>query len=218
MRIVYLISSLVWLFEVCLARKKLHIPYDVLSTDATGWKTIEKSSIVLKNAKIFPTDRHLMKRIALVEATLNRSTTEGGLWNMPTRALYDVTQNRRKYGKPLKKIHKAVRRKFGVTWSRMTPEQLRRPIYSLIAARMYLHMMLLNDIPRGAKAQGKVWSRYYHNYGTTNVRERNRLTSIFKKGNCFFIYLNSVRTSVSRMLSVCLILPGMSVVIFLEIL
>ena len=182
MKGLYLISRLVWLFGLSLARKKLNIPYEILSKDAKGWKIVEKSVVILKNAKVFSPDRNLMKRIALVELKLNQSSVDGGLWHVPTCAFWGVTQNRKKYGKRLKKIQKVVRRKFGITWSRMSYDELRRPMYSLIAARMYLHIILKDGIPRGANSQGKLWSTYYHNCGVTNPYLANRLTKIFKKG------------------------------------
>lgn len=163
-------------------RKKLHIPYDVLSTSSRGWKTILKASTVLKLSRVFPTDRNLMKRIALVESSLNRTTPEGGLWNVGTCAFWGVTQNRAKYGKRLKKIQKQVGRRFGISWTRLTYDQLRSPMYSLIAARMYLYIILTDGIPRGATAQSKVWSNYYHDCGESKRPVRKRLTRVFKKG------------------------------------
>ena len=191
MKLVYLLISLLWLFEASLARKKIKIPYEILSKDGKGWRIIEKSINLLKTAKIFPFDRNLMKRIALVESTLNRTTNEGGLWNVPSCAFWGVTQNRQKYGKVLKKIHKAVRRKFSITWSRMPYQELRRPVYSLIAARMYLHVILKDGIPRGANSQGKLWSTYYHYCGKSDIKPTGHLTKIFKKGKIWsrFFYL-----------------------------
>jgi hypothetical protein len=129
-----------------------------------------------------------MKRIALVESSLNRTSTDGGLWNVGTCAFWGVTQNRQKYGKRLKKIQKMVGRKFGISWNRMTYDQLRRPMYSLIAARMYLHIKLTDGIPRGATAQSKVWSNYFHNCGDSKLTARKRLTRMFKKGKHILLY------------------------------
>ena len=183
MKLLFVTTILLGLLKVNeAARKKLHIPYDILSTNAKGWETIAKATNVLKLSRVFPSDRNLMKRIALVESSLNRTSSEGGLWNVGTCAFYGVTQNRKKYGKPLKKIQKMVGRKFGISWNRMTYEQLQRPMYSLIAARMYLHIILKDGIPRGATAQGKVWSNYFHNCGEYKLTARKRLTKTFKRG------------------------------------
>ncbi|CAB4006901.1 signal peptide, CUB and EGF-like domain-containing 2 [Paramuricea clavata] len=172
-------------------RKRLHIPYDILSTSAKGWETIAKATNILKLSRVFPSDRNLMKRIALVESSLNRTSTEGGLWNVGTCAFWGVTQNREKYGKRLKKIQKMVGRRFGISWTRMTYDQLQRPMYSLIAARMYLYIILTDGIPRGATAQSKVWSNYYRNCGESKITVRKRLTKRFKKvvrGSCYSSY------------------------------
>ncbi len=189
MKVLFVTTVLLFLLGANEAgRKKLHIPYDILSTSAKGWETIAKATNVLKSSRIFPSDRNLMKRIALVESSLNRTSSEGGLWNVGTCAFYRVTQNRAKYGKRLKRIQKMVGRKFGISWTRMTYDQLRRPMYSLIAARIYLYIILTDGIPRGANAQGKVWSNYYHNCGESKLTGRKRLTKLFKKGKHILLY------------------------------
>lgn len=187
MKLLFVTFFLFFLPGAIRARKKLNIPYDLLSKSAEGWGTISKATSVLKSSRVFPSDRNLMKRIALVESSLNRTSSEGGIWNVGTCAFWGVTQNRKKFGKRLKRIQKMVGRKFGISWSRMTYDQLQRPMYSLIAARMYLHIMT-GTIPRGANAQSKIWSNYYHNCGESKLSARRRLTKIFKKGKHILLY------------------------------
>ena len=191
MKLLFVTTVLVFLLGSNEARKKLRIPDDILSRSATGWETIVKATDVLKLSRVFPSDRNLMKRIALVESSLNRTSSQGGLWNVGTCAFWRVTQNRERYGKRLKKIQKMVGRKFGISWTRMTYDQLQRPMYSLIAARMYLYIILTDGIPRGATAQSKVWSNYYHNCGESELTARKRLTKIFKKGKQFYYTMTS---------------------------
>lgn len=189
MKLLLVTALLLFLLGANGGRKKLQIPDDLLSTNAKGWQTISKATSILKSSKVFPSDRNLLKRIALVESSLNKTSSQGGLWNVGTCAFWGVTQNRGKYGKRLKKIQKMVRRKFGITWTKLTYDQLQRPMYSLIAARMYLYIILTDGIPRGATAQGKVWSNYYHNCGQAKRTARKRLTSLFKKGKHIFLLL-----------------------------
>ena len=190
MKLLCITVVLLFLFGGNAARKnRLEIPYDVLSTTAKGWEIMVKASNVLKLSKVFPSDRNLMKRIALVESSLNRTSSDGGLWNVGTCAFYGVTQNRKKFGKRLKRIQKMVGRKFGISWNRMTYSQLQRPMYSLIAARMYLYIILTDGIPRGASAQSKVWSNYYHNCGESKLTVRKRLTKLFKKGKHILLFI-----------------------------
>lgn len=194
MKLLFATTLLLFLLKSNEARKKqkLRIPDDILSKSAEGWETIVKATDVLKLSRVFPSDRNLMKRIALVESSLNRTSSQGGLWNVGTCAFWRVTQNREKYGKRLKKIQKMVGRKFGISWTRMTYDQLQRPMYSLIAARIYLYIILTDGIPRGATAQSKVWSNYYHKCGETELTTRKRLTKIFKKGKQFYYIMTAV--------------------------
>ncbi|XP_046851875.1 multiple epidermal growth factor-like domains protein 6 [Xenia sp. Carnegie-2017] len=190
------ITSLLLLFHLVLIegrsrRKKLHLPYDILSKDAKGWEAIGKSLNVLKLSRVFPTDRNILKRIALVESSMNKTSNRGGIWNVRTCAFYGVTQNRAKYGKRLKKIQKIIGRKFGIKWNRLTYDQLERPIFSLLAARLYLYMIFPDGLPRGASTQSKIWSDYYHNCGVSKKTNRKHLIKLFKKvvrGSCHSSY------------------------------
>lgn len=141
-------------------RRRLPIPTSLRVYDAKGMNVINSSVELVRQSNIFPEDYNFARRIAIVESELNRSSNEGGLWNVDMCAFRGVTQNKQKYS-ALAAIQKSIRRIFGISWSKIRHTDLRRPLYSLLAARIYLVITVPNP-PRGLRHQGRVWSQDYH--------------------------------------------------------
>ncbi|XP_028518126.1 signal peptide, CUB and EGF-like domain-containing protein 1 isoform X2 [Exaiptasia diaphana] len=141
-------------------RNRLPIPKSLIVADATGIDVILDAVELMKKTKIFRNDHHLIKRIAIVEASYNRTANDGGLWQVQKCAFLGVTQNRRKYRK-LAALQKQVRRRLGITWSKVHHYDLRRPLYSVVAARLYLEV-ILDSFPKKLRNQAKLWSAKYH--------------------------------------------------------
>lgn len=147
-------------------RVRLTIPKTLLVVDSQGMDVIDDAAelttkAVTKASKpIFMDDNHFIKRVAMVENSLNRTSKEGGLWNVDHCA-FKATQSKRKENKQLAMLHKTVRRTFGVTWSKIKYSDLRRPLYSVLAARIVLEMTE-RPIPRGLRNQAKLWLETYH--------------------------------------------------------
>lgn len=161
-------SSLVlWIvtLAICLRvgqarRNRLPIPTSLLVPDAKGVDVILEAEELLKKTKIFSDDHNMIKRIAIVEASFNRTSNDGGLWQVEKCIFRGVTQNRRKY-RQLASLQKLVRRRLGITWSRVRHYDLRRPLYSIIAARLFLEVAT-NSYPRSLRNQARLWSQKYH--------------------------------------------------------
>ena len=160
-------SSVVWIatLVLCLGagtarRNRLPIPKSLIVTDASGIDVILEAEELLKKAKIFREDFDMIKRIAIVEASFNRTSNDGGLWQVQKCIFRGVTQNRRKY-RELAALQKLVRRRLGITWSRVRHYDLRRPLYSIIAARLFLEVTV-NSYPRSLTNQARLWSHKYH--------------------------------------------------------
>ena len=176
-------------------RTRLPIPTSLLVYDAKGTNVINSSVELARTSNIFPEDYNFARRIAIVEATLNKSSNEGGLWNVDKCAFRGITQNKRKYP-DLAAIQKSVRRIFGITWSKIRHTDLRRPLYSLLAARIYLAITVPNP-PRGLRHQGRVWSQNYHQCVQTGENklgpdEIKRLEDKFVKGNQTSLYISVI--------------------------
>ncbi|XP_068720953.1 matrilin-2-like [Montipora capricornis] len=147
-------------------RVRITIPKSLLIFDSQGIGVIRDANEMTKKAvtrtsqPVFMEDYHFVKRIAIVEKSLNRTSKEGGLWNVD-KCAFKATQTKRKENRQLAALHKTVRRTFGVTWSKIKYSDLRRPLYSVLAACIVLEMAN-RPIPRGLKNQARFWLESYH--------------------------------------------------------
>ena len=183
----------------CDARSKkprLTIPKSLLVVDSQGIGVIEDASELTKRAAtkskpIFMGDNHFTKRVAMIENSLNRTSKEGGLWNVDECA-FKATQTKRKENKKLAALHKTVRRTFGVTWSKIKYSDLRRPLYSVLAARIILEMTE-RSIPRGLRNQARFWLETYHGCAEKPGEPRvwEEMKTKFIRGKVVFILLIS---------------------------
>ena len=101
-----------------------------------------------------------MYRIACVESNFGRKNNDyhGGIWQVDETMFKDTKDvaSHDKLPKKFDKIQKAT----GITWKDVTWEDLQKPIYSGIAARLFL----LNDptvIPTTVRGQAGYWKTYY---------------------------------------------------------
>ena len=173
-------------------RKRLPIPTSLRVYDAKGINVIVASVDLVYEAGIFPEDYNFMRRIALTEEALNRTSTNGGLWNVDECAFRDVTQNIEKYTR-LPAMQKSIKRTFGIKWSKLRHTELRKPLYSLLAARIFLALTVTNP-PRGLRHQGRVWSQQYHACSRTDElgsppHQLKRMEDRFVKGKAAFLFL-----------------------------
>lgn len=188
--------------KLCEARSKRARPTirkSLLVVDEQGIEVIKDASELTKNAltksskPIFMDDHHFIQRVAMVENSLNRTSKEGGLWNVDECAFKD-TQNKRRENKQLAALHKMVRRTFGVTWSKVRYSDLRRPLYSVLAARIVLEMTE-RSLPRGLRNQARLWLETYHGCaekpGKPQVWED--MKNKFIRGKRVFILFHSLR-------------------------
>ncbi|XP_032234341.2 fibulin-2 [Nematostella vectensis] len=141
-------------------KKRLPIPKSLLVPGAKGIDVIDEAVELVDEAQIFSEDHHFTKRIAIVQSAINASSNGGGLWQVDLCVFREVTQNRRKYTN-LVRLQKLVRRKLGITWSRVRHHDLRRPLYSILAARLALETTV-ESFPKNVKSQARIWAQNYH--------------------------------------------------------
>lgn len=206
----FIASALMCALTPCDARSKkarLTIPKSLLVVDSQGIGVIEDASELTKRAAtksskpIFMEDNHFIKRVAMVENSLNRTSKEGGLWNVDECA-FKVTQTKRKENKELAALQKTVRRTFGVTWSKIKYSDLRRPLYSVLAARIVLEMTE-RSIPRGLRNQARLWLETYHGCAEKAGEPRvwEDMKSKFIRGKVFFYSIYLIFCSVFSVIS-----------------
>ncbi|XP_031573836.1 signal peptide, CUB and EGF-like domain-containing protein 2 isoform X2 [Actinia tenebrosa] len=172
-------------------RNRLPIPTSLLVPDANGIDVILEAEELLEKTKIFSDDHDMIKRIAIVEASFNRTSNDGGLWQVEKCIFRGVTQNRRKY-KQLAALQKLVRRRLGITWSRVRHYDLRRPLYSIVAARLFLEVAV-DSYPKSLKNQAHLWSEKYHK--CTESGKNTRSPPPDRKRRSEDVYIKVVKSS-----------------------
>ena len=197
-----------FLFAVCIMcamklcetrseRTRPMVPKSLLVFDKQGIGVIKEASEFTKNVvkkpskPIFKKDHHFIKRVAMVENSLNRTSNGGGLWNVDECA-FQATKNK-PVNKRLTALYKNVRRYFNVTWSEVRYSDLRRPLYSVLAARITLEVEMtersIRSIPRRLRKQARFWLETYHGCAekSANPQVREDISKAFIKGKRVFI-------------------------------
>ncbi|XP_072041413.1 uncharacterized protein [Amphiura filiformis] len=116
---------------------------------------------------IFTADNNFLRRIACVESrdgtdpNTYRAGYDGGIWQVD-RDAFESTQTQ-----SLSQIFPQIQQVFGITWQTVQWSDLRKPLYSAIAARMfflYNQFIFQQPIPNSAAdiaGQAAYWTRYY---------------------------------------------------------
>jgi len=139
-----------------------------LQPKQTGVAVTQVVLDLLKTSKIFPSnDQFFLQRIALVESKygqLNHTFGEnfyGGIWQL-SKEKYETTKH-----KDFSKIHEKILENFGINWIKTKWEDLLQPLFSALAARLYLHYLMepKDYLPGDIKEQAKLW---HENYTVSN--------------------------------------------------
>nr|KAG5700433.1 hypothetical protein BaRGS_010346 [Batillaria attramentaria] len=115
---------------------------------------------------IFNNDRLFLRRLAYVESydgtdpKTYRQGYDGGIWQVDQNML-DATTG---CANIIKRECDVIKTEFGIDWHTVTWPQLRMPLYSGLAATLYLLQRLGNShvIPGDVAGQADLWSHYYH--------------------------------------------------------
>ena len=102
-----------------------------------GEDVIELCIEKLKESRIFPDDNKLMHRIARVMSrNSDKFCNDGGIWQVSAFA-FDDTHDTRSHIR-LGRKYERIMQHFGINWWKVERSYLTIPIYSAIAARLYL--------------------------------------------------------------------------------
>ena len=121
----------------------------------------------IRQSGIFPQDHSFLRRIAYVESkdgnddNTYRAGYHGGIWQVDDigfRATQDVSSHPALEGK-----HRRIREVFGIDWSNVQWMDLRKPLYSGLAARLFLSN-INQEIPLASDISGQAqyWKTYYN--------------------------------------------------------
>ena len=114
---------------------------------------------------IFADDHGFMDRLACVESSNGENPRTyrpgyyGGIYQVDEIGYRDTKDV---FSHPsLAKKHHKIKDQFGIDWQSTTYQDLLKPLYSGLAARLHLSNVPL-PIPTSPQAQGRYWKRYYN--------------------------------------------------------
>ncbi|XP_055331932.1 uncharacterized protein LOC129583914 [Paramacrobiotus metropolitanus] len=142
---------------------------DEWTPEAKGTSIVKAALKKLHDSKIFPDDHDLMRRIGWVEskdgndAGTYRANYHGGIWQVDNIGFVD-TQT---HPTAKKKLHAKIKEKYGLDWTKVTWQELRKPALSALAARAKLYITgrpssCLQAIPTGLQEQAQYWKNCYN--------------------------------------------------------
>ena len=143
---------------------------DLTRTPGTSGTPVVLATVgLIRESGVFQDDRQLLRRIAWVESRdgtdsqTYRQGYHGGIWQVDLIAFQD-TQNIN-FG--LNSTFREIQRQFGIDWQSVQWEDLRKPLYSALAARLILSNVT-ESIPLASDvaAQASYWRRHYNAVGT----------------------------------------------------
>ncbi|KAJ7349516.1 hypothetical protein OS493_038869, partial [Desmophyllum pertusum] len=127
-----------------------------------GASLVKKVVDTINDLGIFPNDRKFLSRVAWVESKYGedpgtyRSGYHGGIWQVDKIGYREtVTQQ------GLKKYWDKIDAKLGIDWTETTWEDLEKPLYSGLAARLFL-ARISAPIPTDLPPQAQYWKTYYN--------------------------------------------------------
>lgn len=148
--------------------------------NAFGAGVVQATVFKIENADIFPSDKRLLRRIAYVEtADGEMSPSEpnhGGIWNVKSDDFL-ITQNDPDLFDVRRQINTAFSDELSLSnvmeWEELEWEDLNRPLWSGIAARLFIYSVVLSrqlDIPTASDINGQAlfWTGYYNMAGDIN--------------------------------------------------
>ncbi|XP_052788956.1 uncharacterized protein LOC128223687 [Mya arenaria] len=135
-----------------------------LQPNAYGADVVEAVVNVIRDSCLFAEDRRFLRRLAYVESqdgsapNTFRSGYYGGIWQVDENE-FRATQN-----KPLlQSQYNLILSRFGITWNAVRWQDLRRPLYSGIAAALFsIYRAGPSGMSWKLEEQGLFWGHNFH--------------------------------------------------------
>ena len=143
--------------------------------EAVGTDVVLASIGRIDQSGIFSGDNRLLRRIAYAETRdgvdINtfRAGYNGGIWQA-NEAIFNQTQNTAA-NPGLLQLYPQLIASFGIDWPNATWADLRRPLFSALAARLYF-TTVSDPIPLGGdlRGQGEYWKNNYNSDAADTVQ------------------------------------------------
>ena len=168
-------NSLLKCFTISLLLRLASCQGQDLTTQVGTYGTSVVTATVsrIQQSGIFSSDNELLRRIAYVETRdgtdpeTYRDEYDGGIWAVDLDLL-EATQNTTQY-QGLINLHLDISATFSIEWSSVQWSDLRRPLYSALAARLYMYTVP-HPIPISSEieSQAVYWGTHYNSLGNTS--------------------------------------------------
>ena len=156
------------LFLLCISSLTAGQSVDQTRVEGSSGALVVNAAIAqVELSGVFSDDRSFLRRIAYVESRDGtRSDTYppgyyGGIWKVDLVA-FQSTQNNVSYP-DLVALHKKIQEHFCIDWTAVQWIDLRKPLFSAFAARLFLSI-ITQPIPPASDLQGQAmyWKQYYN--------------------------------------------------------
>ena len=162
-----------------------------LVPEQNGTAVVQACIAKITQASIFTNDNQLLRRIAYVEtndgldADTYTANNSGGIWQL-SESKYSATKS----STTLQTQIQGISTSFGITWANTQWQDLRKPFYSALAARLYFYLIsasipLANDIA----GQANYWANYYTSSGGAAADFTNAVNQAGTVTGKLFIYI-----------------------------
>ena len=161
----------IWLVEVKAQRDLTRVP------DSSGPAVVQATVAQIQESGIFPDDRQLLHRIAWVESKdgtdsrTYRRGYHGGIWQVDLVGFKDTQNTASHPGLSAKFLQ--IQQQFNIDWPSVQWEDLRKPLYSALAARLFLSN-IPEPIPLASDVTGQAsyWKMYYNTPAGAGTEEK----------------------------------------------
>ncbi|KAK7480284.1 hypothetical protein BaRGS_00028452, partial [Batillaria attramentaria] len=150
---------------------------------ATGPEVVENVVEQVRSSCVLSQDNMLLRRLAYVESHDGtdpgtfRTGFHGGIWQV-TRPMYDITKS----SAYLEPARNNIQTHLGINWEATSWTDLLKPLYSGLAAALYISNELhQNPAPTTISQQQTFWATQYH-HGGVSASDYTTLANLMQPG------------------------------------
>ena len=165
---------LVSLFSLLCAQTDL-----TLVEGANGREVVFATVFRIQQSGVFPDDSRFLRRLAFVESRDGQDSSTfrngyyGGIWQVD-EAIFQMTLNVTAHPKVVLSdgIYAGIRKSFNLNWLAVSWRDLRRPLFSALAARIFFEIAVGNIPDIGdVRGQGRYWKDTGFNSNNSDTAE-----------------------------------------------
>ena len=152
---------------ICVARGMVSAVDRTVEPEEAGSDVVMATIEQIKQFNLFPDDNRLLRRIAYAETRdgvdilTYRQGYHGGIWQVD-EAIFTQTQDNNSFPE-LFPLVQGIQQRTGLNWLVISWNELRRPLFSGLAASIYL-ALIPEEIPGPGdiKGQASYWKKYFN--------------------------------------------------------